>query len=301
MRIASLVPSATEMLFALGLGEQVVGVTHECDCPPEAAELPVLTRSLIPEGLDAAGIDRAVRERTKRGESLYELDREELADLEPDLVVTQAVCSVCAVSFEDVRALAQEMDSPAQVLSLDPTTLGEVLDGLRLIGEAAGITEQAAELVEVAADRLDLVTAAVRGASPPRVAALEWLDPPYLGGHWVPQMIELAGGEDPLGFAGEHSFTATWAQIAAARPEVALVMPCGYGLQAARDEASERHDTLRQLGAERIVAVDASAYFSRPGPRLVEGVELLAHVLHPDRVPAPPPGRSADVTALAEA
>lgn len=301
MRIASLVPSATEMLFALDLGEQVVGVTHECDFPPEATQLPVLTRSLIPEGLDAAGIDRAVSERTKRGESLYELDSDELADLEPDLIVTQAVCAVCAVSFEDVRALAQEMEKPARVLSLDPTTLGEVLDGLRLIGEAAGITEQAAEFVELAADRLDRVTAAVRDAPRPRVAALEWLDPPYLGGHWVPQMIELAGGEDPLGFAGERSFTASWAQIAAARPEVAVVMPCGYGLEAARAEAAERHETLLQLEAERIVAVDASAYFSRPGPRLVEGVELLAHVLHPDRVPPPPAGRTVDVTALAEA
>ena len=296
VRIASLVPSSTEMLFALGLGEHVVGVTHECDFPQAAAELPVLTRSLIPTGLDAAEIDRAVRERTERGESLYALDDEELADLAPDLIVTQAVCAVCAVSYDDVRALAERMERPAQVLSLDPSTLGEVLDGLRLLGEAAGVPERADELIELAADRLDRVSAAVAGAPRPRVAALEWLDPPYVGGHWVPQMIELAGGEDALGFAGERSYATTWDTIAATRPEVAVVMPCGYGLEEARDEAEARHETLAGLGVERMVAVDASAFFSRPGPRLVDGVELLAHALHPDRVPAPPTGRVLQIT-----
>jgi len=291
MRIASLVPSATEMLYALGLGDSVVGVTHECDYPPEAAGKPSLTKSVIPEGLPAAEIDREVRERTERGEAIYELDAGTLRELEPDLIVTQQVCEVCAVSFDDVTKIAETLPSEPQVLSLDPSTIGEVLADVRTLAFAAEAPAAGEELLAQAADRLDRVAEAVDGADRPRVLALEWLDPPYAGGHWVPQMIELAGGEDALGLAGEKSRVFDWAEAEAVRPDVIVSMPCGYGTERAAEETRLHLERLATLGARRVVAVDASSYFSRPGPRLVDGVELLAHVLHPDRVPAPPPGR----------
>lgn len=295
MRIASLVPSATECLFALGLGPGVVGVTHECDHPPEAADRPHLTRTVVPGGQSSADIDRAVRERTERGEALYELDAALLADLRPDLVVTQAVCEVCAVSFDDVRAVAARIPSTPEVHSMDPTTLGEVLDSVRALGEAADATEAATRLLEDAAERLDRVRDAVEGAPRPGVACLEWLDPVFAGGHWVPQMVELAGGEDVLGMAGERSVVVEWARVEAARPDVVVAMPCGYGTERSVRETLDHRGALARVAARSVVAVDASSYFSRPGPRLVDGVELLGHLLHPDRVPSPPPGRFATI------
>jgi iron complex transport system substrate-binding protein len=289
------------MLFALGLGDRVVGVTHECDHPIEAAALPHLTRTVIPPGLSAAEIDRAVRERTERGEALYELDHERLRELDPELIVTQAVCEVCAVSFDDVRAIAERLPSKPRVISLDPTTLGEVLHGLRELGAAAGAEEAAAALLAELADRIDGVQAAVEGARRPRVAALEWLDPVFVGGHWVPQMVEIAGGEDPLGLSGERSRTAEWAEVESARPEVIAVIPCGYDTARSAEEARAHGDELARLAAGRVVALDAAAYFSRPGPRLVDGIELLAHVLHPDRVTKPPQGRVVEVDLGASA
>jgi iron complex transport system substrate-binding protein len=297
MRIASLVPSATEMLFALGLGDSVVGVTHECDYPEEAAELPHLTQSVIPEGLPAAEIDREVRDRPERGAAIYELDDEELRDLEPDLIVTQAVCEVCAVSFEDVQAVAKGMDPQPTVLSLDPTTLGEVLADLRRLAEAAGAREEGDRLLKEIGDRVDAVAAAVAGAEQPGVLALEWLDPVFIGGHWVPQMIEIAGGFDLLGFAGEKSRVAEWSEIEAAAPAVVVSMPCGYDADRAATETYLQARPISSLGARQVVAVDASSYFSRPGPRLVDGIELLAHVLHPDLIAPPPPGRMVELDA----
>jgi iron complex transport system substrate-binding protein len=291
VRIASLVPSATEMLFALGLGDSVVGVTHECDYPEEAIELPHLTRSVIPAGLPAAEIDREVRERTERGAAIYELDAGELRELEPDLIVTQAVCEVCAVSFDDVTRVAEGMDPQPAVLSLDPTTLEEVIADVRRLGEATNVHEEAEELIAELQARLEAVSAAVADADDhPTVLALEWLDPAYVGGHWVPQMIELAGGIDRLGFAGERSRIAEWSEIQASAPTVVVAMPCGYGADRAAAEAFQHADRIARLGARRVVAVDASSYFSRPGPRLIEGVELLAHVLHPELVGPPPTG-----------
>jgi iron complex transport system substrate-binding protein len=277
------------MLFALGLGDSVVGVTHECDYPPEAAELPHLTRSVVPEGLHPAEIDREVKARTERGEAIYELDRFELEELEPELIVTQAVCEVCAVAYDDVVAIAQEMERPPQVLSLDPTTLGEVLADVRRLGEAAAAPEAAELLLSSLADRIDAVAAAVEGVEErPAVAALEWLDPVYVGGHWVPQLIEMAGGFDPLGMPGEKSRVAEWDEVAAAQPEVVVAMPCGYDATRAAGEAEAYSERLASLGARQVVAVDASAYFSRPGPRLVDGLELLAHLLHPEAFGEPP-------------
>src|ERR671921_766139 len=218
VRIASLVPSATEMLFALGLGDRVAAVTHECDYPPGAEQLPHLTRSVIPDGLPAAEIDAAVRERTGRGESLYELDEAALEELGVDLIVTQAVCEVCAVSFDDVRAVAERLPTQPQVISLDPSTLGEVLADVPRLAQAAGVEEAGEELAEDAAARIEAVEQAVKDAPRPRVAALEWLDPIYVGGHWVPQMIELAGGLDVLGSPGGKARTAGRAPPGAPSP-----------------------------------------------------------------------------------
>jgi iron complex transport system substrate-binding protein len=294
MRIASLVPSATEMLFALGLGDRVVAVTHECDYPPGAEQLPHLTRSVIPEGLAPAEIDAAVRERTGRGESLYELDEDVLAELDVDLIVTQAVCEVCAVSFDDVRAVAERLPTQPEVISLDPSTLGEVLADIPRLAGAAGVPEAGEQLAAELGERLEAVELAVEDARRPRVVALEWLDPIYIGGHWVPQMIELAGGADVLGLPGEKSRTAEWGEVEGVDPEVVVSMPCGYYAEQAAAETIRWRKHLAQLGA-RVYAVDAAAYFSRPGPRLVEGVELLGHLLHPELVPAPPSRRSIEV------
>jgi iron complex transport system substrate-binding protein len=282
------------MLFALGLGDRVAAVTHECDYPPGAEELPHLTRSVIPEGLEAAAIDAAVRDRTGRGEALYELDESALQELDVDLIVTQAVCEVCAVSFEDVCAVAERLPTHPQVISLDPSTLGEVLADVPRLAAAAGADEAGEQLAGDAAEQLAAVERAVEGAPRPRVAALEWLDPLYVGGHWVPQMVELAGGEDVLGLPGEKSRTVDWVELEAAAPEVIVSMPCGYYAEQAAAETMNQRERVAALGA-RVFAVDAAAYFSRPGPRLVEGIELLGHLLHPDLVPAPPTRRSIEL------
>jgi iron complex transport system substrate-binding protein len=282
------------MLFALGLGDGVVAVTHECDYPPEAGLRPHLTRSVIPHGLSPAEIDQAVRDRTGRGEALYELDADTLDELDVNLVVTQAVCEVCAVSFDDVRAVAQRLPTQPDVISLDPSTLGEVLADVPRLAEAVHVPEAGARLVAEAGERLAAVEEAVAGLSRPRVAALEWLDPIYIGGHWVPQMIELAGGEDVLGHPGERSRTAAWEEVGASRPEVVVSMPCGLYAEQAAAETLRHRERLHALGA-RVHAVDAAAYFSRPGPRLVDGVELLGHLLHPEAVPPPPARRSIEV------
>ncbi|MET0761706.1 MAG: cobalamin-binding protein [Thermoleophilaceae bacterium] len=293
MRIVSLVPSATEMLFALGVGDEVTAVTHECDYPPEALDLPKITRDVIGPGLPPGEMDRVVRELTSEGRSIYELDEHMLRSLQPDLIVTQALCAVCAVSADDVRSIAGAMDPPPEVLSLDPTTLGEVLGDVRTLARATDSKDAGVDLIERAARRIDAVRLAVRGAQPVAVAALEWLDPVFTAGHWTPQLIDYAGGHDVLGLPGEHSETRSWDEVKAAAPEVVVVMPCGYDAERALEEAEEFADELEELGVRRIVAVDASAYFSRPGPRLVDGVELMAHLLHPGLVPEPPPERFA--------
>lgn len=288
MRIVSLVPSATEMLFALGLGGDVVAVTHECDYPPAALELPRITRNVLPDGLSSQEIDAAVKQRTLQGQSIYDLDTELLESLRPDLIVTQALCTVCAVSYEDVRSVAEELETRPRVVSLDPTTVGEVLRDVGRLATLTGRQEVAAELVRGAASRIDRVRVQTRRARRPRVVALEWLDPPFAAGHWTPQLIEYAGGDDVLGAPGEHSEERTWADVQAVQPDVAIVMPCGYDAALAYREAEMHELELRSLGAGEVVAVDAAGYFSRPGPRIVDGLELLAHILHPELFPERP-------------
>ena len=288
MRIVSLVPHATELLFALGLGEQVVGVTHECDHPTAAAGRPHVTRDVLPPGLSSAEIDREVKERTQRGEAIYALDEKAVRELEPDLIVTQELCPVCAVSYDEVAGLAKKLPSCPKVVALDPKTFGETLGDAKTIAQLTGATAAAKQLVLETRARVDTVRRAVHGRPPVPVVALEWFDPVYVAGHWTPQLIEYAGGLDLLGLPGERSEQVMWEDVAAAAPEIVIALPCGYDAQTAYREAEMHADQLRATGARRVVAVDGGAYFSRPGPRLVDGLELLAHVLHPDVFPDAP-------------
>ena len=290
MRIVSLVPHATELLFALGLGEQVVGVTHECDHPTEAVGLPTVTRDVLPAGLSAAEIDREVKERTQRGEAIYALDERAVRELEPDLIVTQELCPVCAVSYDEVAGLAKKLPTCPKVVALDPKTFGETLGDAKTIAAVTGAATAAREHVLRTRERVDAVRRRLRdaGRAPVMVAAVEWFDPVFVAGHWTPQLIEYAGGLDVIGLPGEHSAQVQWEDVAAGAPEVIVAMPCGYDAATAYREAELHTDALRATGARRVVAVDGSAYFSRPGPRLVEGLELLAHILHPDLFPDAP-------------
>ena len=291
MRIVSLLPSATEIVYALGLAEHLIGVTDECDWPPEARRMRVVSRSALPPVAEPAEIDRLVSASIGGGQPLYRLDTDAIGELRPDLVLAQDLCAVCAVPSGQVNQALDVLGCQAEVISLDPSSLDEVLDGVLQVGKAAGVEQRAQEVVAGLRERLASVQAAVAGLERPRVFALEWGDPPFNGGHWVPEMLQVAGAEPVLACPGAPSVRVTWAQIAAVAPQVVVFMPCGYGLQAAVEEARRSLLGRPELaGVEAIVAVDASAYCSRPGPRLVDGVELLAAALHPERLPPPPPG-----------
>jgi iron complex transport system substrate-binding protein len=287
VRIVSLVPHATELLFALRLGDEVVGVTHECDFPPAASGKPRVTADELPAGLSAGEIDAAVRERTAAGQAIYRLDDAALRELDPDLIVTQELCPVCAVSYDEVVQAAERIPACPKVVALDPHTFGETLGDVRHLAALTGREDEGEDLADAIAGRVAAVERAVAGAQRPRVLAVEWFDPLFIGGHWVPQMVEMAGGEDVLGRPGERSEVVDWSLAAQTRPDVVVCIPCGYGPERAAEEARAHADRLRALGARRVVALDASGLFSRPGPRLVEGIEALAYVLHPDRVPDP--------------
>jgi iron complex transport system substrate-binding protein len=291
MRILSLLPSATEIVYALGLEDHLVGVTDECDWPPQARTVQVVSRSALPAVAEPAEIDRLVRASIGGGQPLYRLDTDAIRDLRPDLVLAQDLCAVCAVPSGQVTQALNVLGCPAEVISLDPSSLEEVLDGVLRVGKAARVPERAEEVVAGLRERLTSVQAAVAGLARPRVFALEWGDPPFNGGHWVPEMLAVAGGEALLACPGAPSVRVSWAQIEAAAPQVVVFMPCGYDLRAAVEEASRKLLGRPELaGVEVIVAVDASAFFSRPGPRLVDGVEILAAALHPGWLPPPPAG-----------
>jgi iron complex transport system substrate-binding protein len=291
MRIVSLLPSATEIVYALGLAEHLIGVTDECDWPPEARMMRVVSRSALPPVAEPAEIDRLVSASIGGGQPLYRLDTDAIGELRPDLVLAQDLCAVCAVPSGQVNQALDVLGCQAEVISLDPSSLDEVLDGVLQVGKAAGVPERAEEVVAGLRNRLADVQAAVAGLERPRVFALEWGHPPFCGGHWVPEMLQVAGGEPVLACPGAPSVRVTWAQIEAVAPQVVVFMPCGYGLQAAAEEASRTLVGRPELaGVEAIVAVDASACCSRPGPRLVDGVEILAAALHPGRLPPPPAG-----------
>jgi iron complex transport system substrate-binding protein len=292
MQICSLLPSATEILYALGLGDSVVGVTHECDFPPEAAKKPALIRPRLDPHAQPAEIDRQVNELVARGEGIYAVDAELLALLAPDLIVTQDLCHVCAASPDDLATALSRLPKQPKVLTLTPHTLADVWDDICRVGASTATSRDAEALAVRLAARVAATNAIARNAAKrPRVLCLEWLDPFYIGGHWVPEMVAKAGGEDVLGRAGEPSFRATAEEIAQTRAENILVMPCGYN--AARTVAELKSMHLPEIWSElpamrerRIFAVDANGYFSRPGPRLAMGVGILAHIFHPNLFPS---------------
>lgn len=285
MRIVSLLPATTEILFALGAGDDVVGVTFECDTPAEARQRTVVSTSSMPAGLAPAGIDAYVAAARAAGEDLHHLEEDALRDLDPTHVLTQDLCAVCAVDVSTVDDALQHLGCQARVLTYDPHTVDEVLAGIIAIGASIGRTGPAQALVEGLQARLDAVAArvvaAADGRERPRVAVLEWTDPPYAPGHWLPEMVSLAGGEPVLGSPGGASVRITWDDVRASRPDLVVVAPCGYD----RDGAREQADALVASGmlpdGVRVHAVDADGHWARPGPRIVDGIEELAGVLHP--------------------
>jgi iron complex transport system substrate-binding protein len=287
MRIVSLLPSATEILFALGFDREVVGVSHECDFPPQTRTRKVVINSRIPHDASPSEIDRLVREYVSRGESLYAVDTQALQELAPDLIVTQDLCHVCAASPDDLAAALARFPERPEVLCLNPQDLGDVWRDILWVGEETRRGRAAEALLENIGNRLARLEEAVAQTSePPRVAFLEWLQPFYVGGHWVPEMIALAGGHDVLGRVLTPSFRVTLEEITAAAPEVILVSPCGYSAQQARDEYrsmshSQEWNSLPAVQHGRVYALEANSYFSRPGPRLITGIETLAKIFHP--------------------
>jgi len=279
-RIVSFLPAATEITYALGAGGDLVGRSHECDYPPEARALPVVSKPALPlDGMTQKEIDTAVAARLATGESLYQVDEKLLDDLQPDLVLTQDLCQVCAPSGNELSRALREMSRPPEVLWLTPRNVAEIEQNIIAIGDATGRQEAARALVERNRARIARVTSAVAGAVR-RVVFLEWTEPLFCGGHWVPEMVAAAGGDDPLGQPGGDSRRMTWDDVAAAEPEMLIVAPCGYGLA----EAIAVAKRLPHITEAQVYAVDANAYFARPGPRVAEGVELLGHIFHPEGV-----------------
>ncbi len=309
MRVVSLLPSATEILFAIGAGDQVVGVTHECDFPERAAALPHLTSSLLPAELDAAGIDRHVRASVHAGSSLYGLDDAKLAALEPDLIVTQELCAVCAVSYEIVDRAAKRLRGDPRVVSLEPSSLEDVFSTIAFLGDLVGARDGADALLASLRARVETLRA--RAGAPrsydaehprPRTLVLEWSDPPMSGGHWTPGLVELAGGEPVLANPGANSRVLTWDEIAAADPDVVLIAPCGWDLARAQEalaalppEAARAFAALRAVREGRAYAIDGNAYVNRPGPRLVDTAEIFAAAIAGN--PSPYPGTLAPVAS----
>jgi iron complex transport system substrate-binding protein len=285
VRIVSLIPSATEILFAVGAGDEVVGVTFECDYPPEARSRRVVSNTALPEGLTPAQIDAEVSARVAAGEDIYRLDAGALAALAPEVILTQDLCAVCAVSVASVDEALHHLGCHAEVVTLDPMTLEEVLGSILRVGEVTGRAEPALRLVGELRARLAAVATAVAGRPRPRIAVLEWTDPPYSSGHWVPDMVAAAGATSVLGTAGERSRRIDWDEVATGEPDLVVVAPCGYRL----GPATELAETIVAAGVlpegVPVWAVDADAVFVRPGPRLVDGVEALAALAHPGALP----------------
>lgn len=294
MRIASLLASGTEIVYALGLGDQLVAISHECDYPPEALHNPRISRPLFePRGLSSKSIDAAVREVMAKHGSVYELDEPLLRTLDPDLLISQAVCEVCAVPATLAQRAVETLGGSATVLSLDAHSMNDILQSIIQVGAAVGEVEGARRCEESLRARLNEVRRRLAGSEPVRVLAIEWLDPPFVPGHWVPEMVELAGGRCLAGESGTPSRGVSWPDISSLDPDVLIVMPCGYGIERSRCEAADHAEQLREaapraIAAGRAFVVDASSYFNRSGPRAVDGVEILAALLFPDRFPEYP-------------
>jgi len=286
-RIVSLLPSATEILFALGLGDQIVGVSHECDFPAAARAKTVVIHSRIPKTASPLEIDRLVREFSARGESVYSVDSEAMRRLSPDLIITQDLCHVCAASPEDLAAILADFEQRPDVLCLNPLDLGDVWRDILWVGDETFRGHEAEHLLEAIGEKLGAMESQVRAASETlRVAFLEWLQPVYVGGHWVPEMIEFAGGRDVLGTPRTPSFRVTLDEVVAAQPDVLIAAPCGYSAEQARQEYRSMSfppgwEEIPAVRNGQVYSLDANSYFSRPGPRLVTGIEILAKLLHP--------------------
>ncbi len=295
MRIASLLPSSTEIVCALGLEEELVAVTHECDYPPSVRGKPSVTSSVLDHQASSAEIDRHIRRLVHEGSSIYRLDAERLRELSPDLILTQELCAVCAVSYPIVEQAAHRLEASTQVVSLEPERLDDVFDHVELVGRLTGRQERARRVVQGLRQRITRVREQVAGREPVRVVCVEWIDPPYNSGHWTPELVEIAGGHDPLGTPGQPSRPVGWPDVQAADPAAIVVIPCGFTLERGWREMSAlagRPDweTLRAVRRGQVFVVDGSAFFSRPGPRLVDSIEILAGILHPQAVPRPPAG-----------
>ena len=291
MRIASLLASATEIVVALGLDDQLVAISHECDYPPSVLNRPRVSRPRFDSnGLSAGAIDAAVRDAMAEHGSVYELDANRLRDAKPDLILTQAVCEVCAVPTSLAVEAARALDGDPTVLSMDSHTMDDIFDSVIAVGAATGTDELARQVVAGFRGRIDAVQRAVEGRDPVSVLAIEWLDPPFLPGHWTPEMVESAGGTVIGSSSGVPSKQTDWGAIEASDPDVLVIMPCGYGLEASVRESQGYLDELRRvagraIGAGRAFVVDGSAYFNRSGPRMVDGVEILGAILHPEVFP----------------
>jgi iron complex transport system substrate-binding protein len=297
VKIVSLLPSATEIVYALGLGDSLEGVTYECDYPAEATTKPVISDTALPQDrpLSSREIDEAVRDRMDRKEPIYILNKELIKKIQPDLILAQDLCRVCAVPSGQVEDALRELDSDAEVISLDPNTVSDVLEGIEAVGRATGTEKRAEELVASLRQRIEELKAKAVRLPTIRTFCLEWMDPPFVGGHWVPEMVTAVGGENLLNAKGERSRTVTWKEIGDAQPEVVVFMPCGYYLPEAESEATRIYGVpeMRPTTAIRtgsVFAVDASSYFSRPGPRIVDGMEILAWAIHPETFDEPPDG-----------
>ena len=283
-RIVSFLPAGTEMVHALGAGSELVGRSHECDYPASVTTLPIVSRPALDlDGASPGAIDAAVAERMGSGDTLYAIDEVLLRDLRPDVILTQNLCRVCAPSGDELTRAVRKFTRQPEVLFLTPRTIGEIADNILDVGRAIGRLEAAEAVVRSNHERLAHLRAAIEDSPRRRVVFLEWTDPLFCGGHWVPEMISLAGGEDPLGRPGEDSVRMGWDDVVNARPAIIVVSPCGYRLERSVELARQ----LRRVPGAEVYAVDANAYFARPGPRVVEGVELLAHLFHPDLVSWP--------------
>jgi iron complex transport system substrate-binding protein len=286
MRIVSLLPSATEIVCALELTDSLVGISHDCDYPPEIGGKAVLSEAIVTSDLPSGAIDAAIRGQVHKGKSVYHLDERQLTSLQPDLILTQELCAVCAPSYTLVKQAARLLEAQTRLVSLEPEDLAGILDNILLVGELAGRAAQAGALVDHLRGRIERVREAVAGRPRPRVACIEWLDPIYVAGHWVPEMVALAGGVDVLGRMRESSFVAPWDAVLAAQPDVVVVMPCGFNVLRTRHEvhlltARRGWPMLPAVRAGQVYLTDASSYFNRPGPRIITGVEILARILHP--------------------
>jgi len=293
MRIVSLLPSATEIICSLGFADSLVGVSHECDYPAEVLELPKVTTSLIPEAASSREIDALVREKLKTSKALYALNQSVLEKLRPDLIITQALCDVCAVAEEEVREVVSKLPGTPQVINLAPMTLAQVFESMLQVGRAVGKEEHAISVVKAHQKRVDeVVLRSKQMAKNPRLVFLEWLDPPFSSGHWTPELIAMAGGLELLGKPGVPSRTLSWREVADAKPEMLFIAACGFNVERTMQDLSVLDNVMMQkefasLKPDKVFVADGSQYFNRPGPRLVDSLEILAHSIDPIVHPLP--------------